>query len=128
MKTVQARLNWGRWIVDCPKEHNPLDSKSLEVKPGRDTQFICPACYPQSIAQFVGMVNGKIQPVPDVSARRTARRLAEEKGEIYNIIFPDNLAEIEAAVSVRPQQNQQRLQQSPAHPARCSLSTRSRRR
>lgn len=101
MPTVAARLNWGRWIVDCPKG----DGGAMEVKPGDSVQFICPICYPQSIAQFVGIVNGKIQPAPDLSARRTARRLAEEDGNIYNVLFPDNLNEIEQALSMRSQQH-----------------------
>lgn len=101
MPTVAARLNWGRWITECPKG----DGGAMEVKPGEGVQFICPICYPQSIAQFVGIINGKIQPAPDLSARRTARKLAEEDGAIYTVLFPDNLAEIEALISARPQQH-----------------------
>lgn len=103
---VKARLNWGRWIAECPKQHTPLDSVTLEVVPGKDTTFICPSCYPKSIASHAGMVSGRFQIVPDISARRTAKYMAEQAGEIYDIEYPADIAQILEAVQSRAQQNQ----------------------
>jgi len=105
MKTVQARLNWGRWIVECPKPHGLLDSTALEVDPLRDRTFICPACHPKTIAQFVGAVNGKIQAVPDISARKTGRLLAEKAGDVYEIEYPKDMDKIEQTLAVRAKEN-----------------------
>lgn len=102
MKKLKARLNWGRWLVDCPKE----DGGALEVIPGNDTQFICPVCYPSSIAIFVGLVKGRVEKVPDVSARRTAKTLAEKNGDVYEIEYPSNIKKVLEAVKARPVQNQ----------------------
>lgn len=99
---VKARLNWGRWLVDCPKG----DGGALEVIPGQDTKFICPVCYPQSMAIFVGVVKGRIEKVPDVSARRTGMSIAESNNEIHEIEYPANIEKILENVKRRPVQNQ----------------------
>lgn len=101
MKTLKARLNWGRWIVDCPKE----DGGALEVVPNVDKLFVCPVCYPQSIASHVGMIGGRIANVPDVSARRTGKALAEANDEVYSIEYPEGMERIVELVGKRPQQN-----------------------
>ena len=42
MIKLKARLNWGRWIADCP------NCRGAEiVKPGEE--FICYSCYPNAL-------------------------------------------------------------------------------
>lgn len=102
MSTVNAYLNFGRWLVQCPKHGK---NGATEVLLGT-TEYIAPCCYPGIVAQFVGIVKNKITVIPDESARATARNLARENDEIYQVIFPENLAEIVVETSARPIQNQ----------------------
>jgi len=102
METVKAYINHGRWLVDCPKHGK---NGAVEVAP--DTaEYIAPCCYPGVIAQFTGVVKGQIKNVVDTSARATARRMAHEKGEVYQIVFPKNADKILAIIQKRPIQNQ----------------------
>jgi hypothetical protein len=78
----------------------------LTVDPARDTFFICPVCYPQSIAVFVGIVGKKLGAVPDRSARKTARIQAEQNNEIFPIEYPKNAEKILEIVKKRPVENQ----------------------
>lgn len=101
MKTVKAYINHGRWLVDCPK--HGIDG-AMEVTE-KDTVYICPCCYPKIIASFTGMVKNKLQHVPDISARATARKMAKEADEIYMITFPEKLADIKTIMDARPIHN-----------------------
>ena len=102
MSTVTAYLNYGRWLVDCPK-HGKHGATEITVE---TTEFIPPCCYPGIIAQFVGVVKGKITTLKDESARATARRLATEKDEVYQVVFPEELTQILDVTLVRPIENQ----------------------
>lgn len=101
MKTVKAYMNHGRWLVDCPK--HGIDG-AMEVTE-KDTEYICPTCYPKIIASFTGLVHGVLKHAPDISARATARRMAKEADEVYAIVFPEKLAEITAIMDARPIHN-----------------------
>ena len=98
MEKVQAYLNHGRWLVDCPKHGR---NGTLEVQT-TDTEYIAPCCYPGTIAQFTGMVKNRIQNVPDISARATARSRACADGEVYEITFPENKDAIMDALRGQP--------------------------
>lgn len=107
MEKVQAYLNHGRWLVDCPKHGK---NGTLEVSP-TTTEYVAPCCYPGVIATFMGVVNKQMQIVPDVSARSTAYRRAREAGEIYEVVFPEDMQEIMSVVSERPIPNQNWVQE-----------------
>lgn len=102
MSTVTAYLNFGRWLVDCPKHGK---NGATEVTLGT-TEYIAPCCYPGSVAQFVGVTKGRITVIPDESARATARNLALENDEVYQVIFPEDAPQILEALAVRPIKNQ----------------------
>lgn len=99
---VFAYLNYGRWLVDCPKHGR---NGTLEIN-RTDTEYIPPCCYPGAIAQYTGVVKGMIRNVPDVSRRATAHNQAHAKDEIYEIVFPEETEQILTAVSGRMIQNQ----------------------
>jgi len=101
MKTVKAYINHGRWLVDCPK-HGTAGAMEVTEK---QTEYIPPCCYPQSIASFQAVKKGRIQRVADISARATAQRLAKEADEIYTIVFPEKIAEIKTIMDARPIHN-----------------------
>lgn len=108
---VYAYLNHGRWIVDCPK-CGKLGSTLAEPNPNIahysaiNGKFICPNCYP-------GMVVIKSRGVISVrfneDARAAAKKHAEGRQEIYDVVFPKERKEIEGIVSLRrlDQQNWQ---------------------
>lgn len=95
MKTIQPVYLHGRWIVMCPK-HSTLGAMDAEA------EYICPVCYPQAIAFFLRLENGKLVKEPDNSARKTARALAEQNDEVYNVVMPSNKEEIENILSTLP--------------------------
>lgn len=101
MKTVNAYMNHGRWLVDCPK--HGVDG-AMEVKE-TDKEYIAPCCYPASIASLPVMKNNRFTFTPDLSARATAKRLAKQADEVYTIVFPDKLAEIKEIMDKRPIHN-----------------------
>ena len=98
MEKVQAYLNHGRWLVDCPK-HGRNGTLEVQVT---DTEYIAPCRYPGTIAQFTGMVKNRVQNVADISARATARARARKDGEVYEIVFPENMNEIMDALRGQP--------------------------
>ena len=101
MKTVKAYMNHGRWIVDCPKHGK---DGAMEVKE-TDKEYIAPCCFPGIIASIPVMRKSQFKVIPDISARATAKRLAIQAGEVYEIVFPAKLAEIKAIMEVRPIHN-----------------------
>ena len=85
---VTAFLNFGRWLVRCPKHPK---SGILEVDPKRDSTFVCPVCYPGSIKRFTVIRGGKVEHIFDQSAQRTARMEAQKNGDIYEIEYPEEV-------------------------------------
>ena len=100
MKQAHAYMNHGRWLVRCPV-HN---KGAAQVKPPID-KYIPPCCHPDIVAGFQGVVKGRVQYVPDTSARKTARIQAEAAGDVYEVVFPDNWRDIESVLSRRPVEN-----------------------
>jgi hypothetical protein len=101
MKTVNAYMNHGRWIVNCPK-HGTAGAVEVDEN---ETEYIAPCCYPKSMAMFLGMSKGQPKTIPDTSARATARAMAKANDEIYTIIFPAKITEIKAIMDARPIHN-----------------------
>ena len=109
MRKVLARYNAGRWVVDCPihgvdgavlavPSDDPSQSRFLTV----NNEYICPACYPGITAEFHTLRNGRLEKLPDRSARATAYRLAMANDEIYQVIFPKEREQIEKVLAERP--------------------------
>lgn len=97
--TVEARLNWGQWIADCPVHGEGVAEK---VEPGQD--FICSRCYPGIHAQILLQhpQDPRLSiPVADVGMRGRARQQAEQDGRAYAVIFPKQREQIEAIVRLR---------------------------
>jgi hypothetical protein len=110
MKTIEAIYNAGRWMVYCPIHGNQGAVLALDYHVIDPTQsrfwtagglYICPVCYPKVTAQMQIVRNGRIETVPDISARKTARLLAQAKDEIYQVMFPKNREKIEQVLSER---------------------------
>ena len=86
MKRVKAFLNYGRWLARCPKHHGGV----MDVDPEK-AEFICPVCYPGSIAILPVKRGIGFEYIPDASARRTAEMQARENNDIYTVVFPKSL-------------------------------------
>lgn len=100
---VEARLNWGNWIADCPIHGEGVAEL---VKPGQD--FICSRCYPGIHAQtrVPHPQNNALRiSVPDIAAREEAIKLAEAEGHVYQVVFPKEMEQIMAIVRLRPLRN-----------------------
>jgi len=87
--------------VDCPKHGN---AGAMEVKE-TDKEYIAPCCYPQIIASIPVLKGGRFMHTPDTSARATGRRLAAQAGEVYQVVFPEKIAEITTIMGFRPINN-----------------------
>lgn len=111
MRQIMARYNAGRWLVDCPIHgaegavlacaYNGIDPSQSKFWT-ENNEYICPVCYPGIVAEFLAPRNGRIEKVPDRSARRTARLLAAAQDEIYQVVFPDEREQIEDVLKERP--------------------------
>jgi hypothetical protein len=86
-KILDARMNHGRWIVDCPQEG--CHGADL-VRPGED--FVCSDCYIEAALAEGGAVG----------ATARARAMALARGEVYGVQLPAEKAAIEAALRARP--------------------------
>jgi hypothetical protein len=86
-KILDARMNHGRWIVDCP---NPACKGAELARPGED--FICSDCYIEEALASDGAVG----------ATARAREIARVRGEVYAVRFPADKAAIEAVLRPRP--------------------------
>lgn len=95
METISAVYNHGRWIVLCPVHgtHGAMPAENT---------YICPVCYPKIVASFWSIKDGRIQPVPDSSARRTARLEAKKDDQIYAVKYPKDREMIEKELSELP--------------------------
>jgi len=107
MKTIMARYDAGRWLVDCPihgKDGAVLAQSMPEISPlwAESGLYICPVCHPGIKSQLVSLRRGVFSYRFDESARRTARKMAEEQDEIYQVTFPENKDEIEFVLKDRP--------------------------
>lgn len=103
MDTIHAQFNHGRWIAICPACAAGGTISALQVKPG--DLFICPEEHPDLLAMTY-MPNprkaGAFDMVPDEAKREEARQTALRQGAAYEIIFPAEKAQIEAALRPRP--------------------------
>jgi len=102
MDTVQARLNHGRWIWDCP------DCKAgNRVKP-KDELVFCGSekCYPGKVKKKLDVINGAVVEGIDFEAQKRAKRKAWAEGKVYEIEFPDNHAEIVKVLRKRKEEHQ----------------------
>lgn len=84
---LNARMNHGRWIVDCP---NPECRGAELARPGEP--FVCSDCHIQEAIEQGGVAG----------ASTRARQIAESRGEVYALHFPADKAAIEAALRPRP--------------------------
>lgn len=89
MKTLKARLNHGRWIVDCPN----CNGAEFAV-PGQD--FVC-------MSEWVPKAMGDAVGVEAVYLK--AREMAKRAKQVYAVAFPDSVSEIERVLSARPAEN-----------------------
>lgn len=105
--TVHARLNWGRWIADCPVCNDQVNDGKVRVaeavEPGVD--FVCSREYSGIHATMPVQYRGQTFQVPDLAARAAARQRAELDGRAYSVVFPADKAKIEARVRTRKLQH-----------------------
>lgn len=100
MKQIYARLNWGRWIADCPVHGEGV---AEAVRPGEP--MICSRCYPAIYATMPVQIKGIQKDIPDLAMRTHARKQAADADQVYEVLFPEEKDEIEAVTRVRPMQN-----------------------
>ena len=103
MKTINAQLNHNRWIAVCPTCAEGGQTSAALVTPGE--LFICASEYPDILATMQvphRKRKGAFVVVADDDARDEARLAAIEQGAAYEVIFPADKKEIEAALSKRP--------------------------
>jgi len=128
MKNVLAYLNHGRWKVNCPKCGDAgavLAENAPEVSPywTRGNRYVCPSCYPGSIATYQTLYKKHVVTLPDEAERAKAWRAAELAGDVYRVTFPRNVAEIkritngwqERFINWKPGQTMESLAASPQH-------------
>lgn len=100
---VEAYLNHGRWVCDCPK-CGKLGATLAEPKPSESPYsavnglYICPNCYPDMVVIRKRTSAGVVF---NEDSRVIARARAKQNNEIYEVIFPSNKKEIEEIVRVR---------------------------
>lgn len=102
MEPVYAEYNYARWIAKCPKCLLEGIQSALEVKPG--DIFVCPEEYPNILATALvpnPRISGAFNSVADLVLRSETRQAAIEAGEAYEVIFPEDKAEIERILRVR---------------------------
>lgn len=99
MKKIEAIYNHGRWIVLCPI-HGTRGAMNAE------SEYICPVCHPAILAFMTVVKGGIMRTIPDISARKTARLRAEEKGEVYTVIYPKERKKIEKELGKLPPMRQ----------------------
>ena len=103
MKKIQAYLNHGRWIANCPQcaELGLTVAKIVTLS----EIFVCPEEYPDTMANTLvpnPRMQGAFNSVPDHILRIETRRRAIAEGNVYEIIFPDDKAQIESVLRRRP--------------------------
>ena len=104
MEQVQAYHNHGRWIVDCPN-----CPAATVVKLG-DELVMCGCCYPDKRAKKWELLpNGKPFQVSDKNKQDAAKAEAWARGEVYEIIFPDDAKSAEKVLRLRKAEHQNYL-------------------
>ena len=63
--------------------------------------FVCGCCFPGIYAQKIE--GGAV--IADIEKRLATHRIAERVGQVYKVIFPDEMAEINQLCSKRPMEN-----------------------
>ncbi len=97
-KKLLARMNYGRWIVDCPN-----GCKTAEF--AADT-FVCSFCNPGVLAfAYQLRPDGLYDRVPDPAKRAEARMQAAAIGQVFLVEFPKEKQEIEKILRQRPLHN-----------------------
>lgn len=109
MKKVIARLNAGRWIVDCPI-HGSAGAVLVEDAHSKDPsqskfympdEYVCPVCFPGVTATFQAIEGKRLVTKPDTSARETARLMATAAKKVYKVTFPKEKRNIENLMAGR---------------------------
>ena len=108
---VYARHNWASgWIADCPEcnahlpEFDGTDTRVAEgVKPGEP--FICSKCNPGLHAMMPVKFNNNVINVADFNLRQRAIEMAAEKGQVFEVVFPEEKEAIMSELRKRPPQN-----------------------
>ena len=103
MEKIFAEFNHGRWIAICPRCQAVGIIAALDVKPG--DFFVCPEEYPNIVATMLvphPRVKGAFNAVPDPELRLKTRSMAFQQNGAYEIVFPEDAAEIVTTLRVRP--------------------------
>ena len=115
---LNARLERGMWLVDCPDPHGVNCKSALAVKwVGNEdywlNAFVCLTCgagagvaiLPDMIPPLVASLREPIQRAINAMAIPTV-----ELGSAYAYRLPDDWRKIELAVGARPQENKNWIQ------------------
>ena len=88
-------MNYGRWIMNCPRCNTAL--------PALEAGVICPRCFPDITAKaWRPLKNGDLRPVPDHELIAAATTQAREQDEIYFPLYPREKEQIERILRMRP--------------------------
>lgn len=100
MTDVIASMNYGRWLVNCPKCGAPLPA---EIGKG---YTVCPVDWPDIQAwAFVPAEGGIFRRVPDVVRRQEAIEAARQAGELYTPVYPRDKDAMMKVLRQRPTEN-----------------------
>lgn len=92
---IPVYMNYGRWLLNCPKCNTPL--------PAWETGVICPRCYPGIMAKALKPIQGGLlRPVTDIELVSAAQNEARSQGEEYFPAFPPERFRIEKILRMRP--------------------------
>jgi hypothetical protein len=104
-----AYMQQNVWKVKCPKG---CDGSAVLAEPNANIsphwaingEYICPCEYPKAIAYNRRIVGGIVAPMLDLGAYKTAKVMASEHDEVFEVVFPENRADIEKVLHERPVQ------------------------
>ena len=103
MQKIQAYINHGRWIANCPQCAELGLTAAQIVQPG--DVFVCSEEYSDMLAKTLvpnPRIPGAFNSVPDHVLREQAKQQAIAAGNAYEVVFPANKVRIEGELRKRP--------------------------
>lgn len=96
METINAQMNYGKWIAICPRCAAQGLTAAMEILPG--ALFVCPEENPDLLATTLipnPRMQGAFISVPDLLLREETHRAAVAAGSAFEVVFPPEKEEIE---------------------------------
>lgn len=99
MAQVDAYVNWGRWVFDCPKCNTCNEIKGRK-------KVVCLSDYPELGAVMHVKSSGTrgvhgFVPIADLEAREIGRDRAMQQGEEYQVVYKVNKEKVDKLLHPR---------------------------